>query len=520
MPVSFVVSQPTKSATTAINVTCCFISRTDEIYSDKAGYVTTQIRNFIAGEFVEPKNGKYLDNIEPATGKAYSQVADSGPEDVDLAVTAADKAFSEWSKTPAQKRSQILLRIADLIERDLEKFARAESIDTGKPITLARTLDIPRAVANLRFFATAILHTENEAHVTDGVAFNYTLRQPRGIAGLISPWNLPLYLLSWKIAPAIAVGNTAIAKPSELTPMTAFLLCEVCVEAGLPDGVLNVVHGTGPNVGAAITAHPKIGTISFTGGTVTGKKVAEACAPLFKKVSLELGGKNPNIIFADADLDAAIAGSVRSSFANQGQVCLCGSRVFVERAAYQDFVRRFVEKTSRLKIGDPLEATTDQGAIVSKTQLDKIKFYVDLAQKEGGKIALGGKAPESINDRCREGYFFPPTVITGLPVSCRTNREEIFGPVVTITPFDNEEEVIGNADDCDYGLASSVWTQNLNRAHRVAEKIHTGTVWVNCWLVRDLRVPFGGMKQSGVGREGGEEALRFFTEAKNVCIAK
>ena len=427
-----------------------------------------KIRNLINGQFVEPIGGKYLDNIEPATGKSYSQVADSDNRDVDLAVAAAEKAFPDWSKKPGTDRSRILLRIADLIEDDLEKFARAESIDTGKPLSLARSLDIPRAVANFRFFATAILHTENEAHVTDGVAFNYTLRQPRGIAGLISPWNLPLYLLSWKIAPAIAVGNTAIAKPSELTPMTAFLLCEVCAQAGLPNGVLNLVHGTGPNVGAAITAHPKIGTISFTGGTVTGKKVAEACAPLFKKVSLELGGKNPNIIFADADLDAAIAGSVRSSFANQGQVCLCGSRVFVERSAYKDFVDRFINKASQLKIGDPLDEKTEQGAIVNKTQLDKVKFYVDLAQKEGGKIALGGRAPESINNRCRGGYFFPPTVITGLPVACRTNREEIFGPVITITPFDSEEEVIGYANDTDYVLASSIWTQNLSRAHLVA----------------------------------------------------
>jgi aminomuconate-semialdehyde/2-hydroxymuconate-6-semialdehyde dehydrogenase len=479
-----------------------------------------KILNFIDGKFIPPIGGRYLDNIEPATGKPYSQVADSGPEDVDLAVAAAEKAFPDWSKTAAQKRSQILLRIADLIERDLEKFARAESIDTGKPITLARTLDIPRAVLNFRFFATAILHTENEAHVTDGVAFNYTLRQPRGIAGLISPWNLPLYLLSWKIAPALAVGNTAIAKPSELTPMTAFLLCEVCAEAGLPKGVLNVVHGTGPNVGAAITAHPKITTISFTGGTVTGKKVAEACAPLFKKVSLELGGKNPNIIFADADLDAAIAGSVRSSFANQGQICLCGSRVFVEKPIYEKFKELFIEKASQLKQGDPLDEKAEQGAIVNKAQLDKIKFYIDLAQKEGGKIALGGGSPRASNDRTRDGYFFSPTVIVDLPVACRTNREEIFGPVVTVTPFDNEEEVIGYANDVDYGLSSSVWTQNLSRAHRVAEQIHTGTVWVNCWLVRDLRVPFGGMKASGVGREGGTEALHFFTEAKNVCIAK
>jgi aminomuconate-semialdehyde/2-hydroxymuconate-6-semialdehyde dehydrogenase len=479
-----------------------------------------RVENFIAGQFGPPISGRYLDNVEPATGKPYSQVADSDGRDVDLAVIAAEKAFPDWSKKPATERSEILLRIADLIERDLEKFARAESIDTGKPVSLARSLDIPRALANFRFFATAILHTESEVHMTDNVAFNYTLRQPRGIVGLISPWNLPLYLLSWKIAPAIAVGNTAIGKPSELTPMTAFMLCEIAREAGLPNGVLNVVHGTGPNVGAAITAHPKINTISFTGGTATGKKVAESCAPLFKKVSLELGGKNPNVVFADADLEAAIAGSVRSSFANQGQICLCGSRVFVERSVYEEFVEQFIDKVSKLKLGDPLDKKTDQGAIVNKTQLDKIKFYVDLAQEEGGKLALGGSAPEPPNDRCREGYFFQPTVITGLPVSCRTNREEIFGPVITITPFDNEEEAIHYANDVDYGLSSSVWTQNLSRAHRVAERINSGTVWVNCWLVRDLRVPFGGMKQSGVGREGGEEALRFFTEPKNVCIAK
>src|SRR6266481_1907225 len=386
-----------------------------------------QIRNFIGGEFVETIRGQALANIEPATGKAHSQVADSDAQDINLAVTAAEKAFCDWSKKTAAERSRFLLQIADLIERDLEKFVRAESIDTGKPISLARTLDIPRSIANFRFFATAILHTESEAHITDNIAFNYTLRQPRGIAGLISPWNLPLYLLSWKIAPAIAVGNTAIAKPSELTPMTAYMLCEIAREAGLPNGVLNVVHGTGPNVGASITAHPKINTISFTGGTVTGRKVAEACAPLFKKVSLELGGKNPNIIFADADLEVAIAGSVRSSFANQGQICLCGSRVFVERSAYKDFVQRFVEKASQLRIGDPLDEKTDQGAIVNKTQLDKVKFYVDLAQKEGGKIAFGGSVPKSINERCRDGYFFRPTVITDLPVSCRTNRAEIFG---------------------------------------------------------------------------------------------
>ncbi len=479
-----------------------------------------QIRNFINGEFVEPISGRYLENIEPARGHPYSLVADSDARDVDVAVAAADKAFDSWSHTAAADRSRILLRIADLIERDVEQLALAESVDTGKPLTLARLLDIPRAASNFRFFATAILHTESEAHITDGAAFNYTLRLPLGVVGLIAPWNLPLYLLTWKIAPALACGNTAVAKPSELTPMTASLLCEICSEAGLPDGVLNVVQGTGPNVGAAITSHPKVVAVSFTGGTVTGRKVAESCAPMFKKASLELGGKNPNIVFADADLDAAITGSVRSSFANQGQVCLCGSRIFVERPAYDGFVSRLVEKTSQLRVGDPLEQNTDQGALVSKTQLEKVKFYVDLAQQEGGSIATGGSAPTRINDRCRDGYFFQPTVITGLPVSCRTNREEIFGPVVSITPFDSEEEVVAYANDCDYGLASSVWTQSLNRAHRVAEQIHTGTVWVNCWMLRDLRVPFGGMKQSGVGREGGDEALRFFTDPKNVCIAK
>ena len=478
-----------------------------------------KIRNFIGGQFMEPRDGKYLDNIEPATGQPYSQVADSDARDVELAVAAAENAFPAWSLTSAAERSRILLRIADLIERDLDKLSRAESIDTGKPISLARSLDIPRAASNFRFFATAILHTESEAHVTDGIAFNYTLRSPLGVVGLIAPWNLPLYLLTWKIAPALACGNTAVAKPSELTPMTASLLCELCREAGLPDGVLNVVQGSGQKVGSAITAHPKVVAISFTGGTVTGRKVAESCAPMFKKLSLELGGKNPNIIFADADLEAAITGSIRSSFANQGQVCLCGSRVFVERAVYSEFVKRFVEETSQLKMGDPLDPATEQGAIVSEAQLEKVKFYVDLAKQEGGDVTLGGTSPELINDRCRDGYFFPPTVITGLPVACRVNREEIFGPVISVTPFDSEDEVIAYANDCDYGLASSVWTQNLSRAHRVAEKIHTGTVWVNCWMLRDLRVPFGGMKQSGVGREGGTEALHFFTETKNVCIA-
>ena len=478
------------------------------------------LENYIGGNLIGPLSGKFIDNINPATGGMFCQTPDSNERDVEIAVHAAQQAFAEWSVTPVEKRFQILNRIAQLIDENLDELALAETNDTGKPLWLSKSVDIPRASSNFRFFATGIMHFASESHQMEDKAINYTLRQPLGIVACISPWNLPLYLFTWKIAPAVAAGNCVIAKPSEITPVTAFLVSKICKEAGLPNGVLNIVHGTGNTTGEAIIKHPDIKAISFTGSTRAGVRIASVAAPMFKKLSLELGGKNPNIIFADADLEAAITGSVRSSFANQGQVCLCGSRVFVERSAYKDFVERFINEASQLRMGDPLDEQTEQGAIVNKTQLEKIKFYVDLAQKEGGKVALGGSAPQAPNERCREGYFFQPTVVTGLSVSCRTNREEIFGPVVTITPFDSEEEVINHANDVEYGLSSSVWTQNLSRAHRVAERINTGTVWVNCWLVRDLRVPFGGMKQSGVGREGGEEALRFFTEPKNVCIAK
>jgi aminomuconate-semialdehyde/2-hydroxymuconate-6-semialdehyde dehydrogenase len=445
-------------------------------------------------------------------------VADSDERDVQAAVEAAQRAFPAWSAMPAQERSAILLRIADLIEKRLDELALAESIDNGKPISLARTLDIPRAASNFRFFATAILHTRTEAHLTDQRAINYTLRQPRGVAGLISPWNLPLYLFTWKVAPAIATGNTAVAKPSEVTPMTAAMLAEICGEAGLPPGVLNIVHGLGAKAGAAIVAHPRIPTLSFTGGTVTGAEIARVGGPMFKKLSLELGGKNPNIIFADADWEKAIATSLQSSFANQGQVCLCGSRIFVERPVYDDFVEAFTARAADLKVGDPLEPATRQGALVSMAQFDKVSFYVDLARKEGGRIRCGGKPAVPPGERCRGGYFFEPTVVTDLDVGCRVNREEIFGPVVTITPFDTEDRVVEYANSVEYGLSASVWTGSLDRAHRVAARIECGTVWVNCWLLRDLRVPFGGTKNSGIGREGGEDAIRFFTEPKNVCI--
>lgn len=477
-----------------------------------------RLANFIDGQLVPPVSGQYLDNIDPATGRFYSLVPDSDENDVSTAVAAAERAFPRWSRTPAAERSRLMLTIADLIEADLDRLALAECVDSGKPLSLARSLEIPRAVTNFRFFGTSILHFHSESHATDDVAINYTLRRPRGVCGIISPWNLPLYLFTWKIAPALAVGNTVVAKPSEITPMTAFMLSEICRRAGLPPGVLNIVHGLGKKAGAAIVSHPATTTLSFTGGTVTGREIARVAAPMFKKVALEMGGKNPNIVFADVDLDVTVRESVRAAFQNQGQICLCGSRVFVERSVYEPFVEKFVEAARRLKVGDPLEPTTDQGAVVSKAQLDKGLSYVKLAGEEGGMIRCGGSRPKTLNDRCRDGYFLEPTVITDLPVNCRVNREEIFGPVVSIMPFDSEQEVVEYANATDYGLSASVWTKDIQRAHRLAERINSGTVWINCWLIRDLRVPFGGMKQSGVGREGGEEALRFFTEPKNVCV--
>jgi aminomuconate-semialdehyde/2-hydroxymuconate-6-semialdehyde dehydrogenase len=476
-----------------------------------------RIPHFIDGRHVDPASGGYLDNVEPATGAVYSQVADGDAADVDRAVEAAARAFPAWSQTPAAERSRILLDIARLIEENLERLALAESTDNGKPLRLARAVDIPRAAANFRFFATAILHTHAESYRTDQLALNYTLRQPRGVAGLISPWNLPLYLFSWKVAPALATGNTAVGKPSELTPMTAHLLSELCQQAGLPPGVLNIVHGRGATAGAAIVAHRKVRTISFTGGTATGAEIARAAAPLFKKVTLELGGKNPNVIFADADLDEAVKVSLRSSFENQGEICLCGSRLFVERPVYDTFLDRFLSGTRQLRVGDPLQSETDQGALISKTHLDKVLSYLRLAGQEGGQVLYGGERV-TLTGRCQHGYFVRPTVIAGLAPECRVNQEEIFGPVVTVTPFDHEGDAVRLANGTPYGLSATLWTRDLARAHRVAEQLECGTVWVNCWLLRDLRTPFGGVKGSGVGREGGDEALRFFTEPKTVCL--
>ena len=482
-----------------------------------------KLANSIDGTLVEPVGGAYFDDVDPATGKVCAQVPDSDDRDVARAVEAAVRAFPGWARTPAAERSRVLCRLADLVERDLDELARLESIDTGKPLSVARSVDIPRAVENFRFFATAILHTSGVTHQTEtsnARAINFTLREPRGVAGLISPWNLPLYLFSWKVAPALATGNTVVGKPSELTPMTAYRLAELSIEAGLPPGVLNIVHGYGRKAGAAIVSHPDVPTISFTGGTDTGAEIARTAGPMFKRLALECGGKNPTLVFADADFDDALSTSVRAAFSNQGEICLCGSRVLVERAIYDRFVESFVERTRALTVSDPMRDGTDLGALISAEHRAKVESYVELARREGGTIVCGGRrpSPETLGERCREGVFLEPTVVTGLDARCRTNQEEIFGPLVTIMPFDDTLEAIELANATQYGLSASVWTSDLDRAHHVAGQLQCGTVWVNCWLLRDLRVPFGGMKSSGLGREGGEEALRFFTEPKNVCI--
>jgi aminomuconate-semialdehyde/2-hydroxymuconate-6-semialdehyde dehydrogenase len=476
-----------------------------------------KLSNYIDGKLIPPAAGRYLDNYNPAEGRVFSQLPDSDEGNVDEAVDAATRAFSGWSAMPVEKRSAILLKIADLIDRDLEKLALAESTDNGKPLKLARRIDIPRASANMRFFATGAIHVSSQAHVTGSEAVNYTTHTPVGVAGCISPWNLPLYLFTWKIAPALAAGCTVVGKPSELTPLTAFLFSQLCIEAGLPPGVLNIVHGLGNRAGQRIVEHPGVQALSFTGGTETGKKIASVAAPLFKKLSLEMGGKNPNIIFADCDFDQALETSIQSSFSNQGEICLCGSRILIERPIYEKFLKEFIRRTTLLTIGDPLDEETAIGALISEQHMEKVLGYLSLARKEGGEILTGGRRVK-LSGRCADGFFIEPAIITNLHSACRTNQEEIFGPVVTVMPFDSEEEAVAEANSTAYGLSATLWTENLKRAHRVSAQLKSGIIWVNCWLFRDLRTPFGGMKQSGVGREGGWEALNFFTDVKNICI--
>lgn len=475
------------------------------------------IRNYIDGAFSDPVGGQFLDNIDPSTGNAYGIIPRSQAADVDLAVAAAKAAFPAWSSLSAAERSSWLMKVSNAIDAKLDALALAESKDNGKPLKLATAVDIPRARDNFKFYATAILHDAYETHDMGVDGFNYTLRQPIGVAGCISPWNLPLYLFSWKIAPALAAGNTVVAKPSEITPATAYLLSEILNEIGFPKGVLNIVHGLGAEVGAAIVAHNDANIISFTGGTQTGKAISSVAAPMFKKISLELGGKNANVVFDDCDFEDAVNTSVRSSFANQGQICLCGSRIYIQRGIYEKFKAAFLERVNGLTVADPLTKEARMGAVVSKEHMEKVLSYIELAKEEGGTLLTGGHRVQ-LEGRCEKGYFIAPTVFENLPADCRTNQEEIFGPVVTLTPFDTEGEALAMANGTAYGLAATIWTSDLKTAHRMAAGLHAGIIWVNCWLLRDLRTPFGGVKQSGVGREGGFEALRFFTEPKNICI--
>jgi aminomuconate-semialdehyde/2-hydroxymuconate-6-semialdehyde dehydrogenase len=475
------------------------------------------IKNYINGEFVNPIESNWMPNYNPSTGEVSGKIPNSTKKDVEKAYEAAEKAFPKWSNTTLEERSKILSKIAALILEHLDILAVAESKDNGKPLSLAREVDVPRAASNFQFFANAITQFSSEAHESVGFnAVNFTLRQSIGVVGCISPWNLPLYLFTWKIAPAIAAGNCVVAKPSEITPLTAFLLGEILQEAGLPKGVLNIVHGLGTTVGNAIVAHPKIKAISFTGGTKTGAHIASIAAPMFKKLSLELGGKNPNIIFADCDYDKMLATTVRSSFSNQGQICLCGSRILVEEKIYDKFKKDFIQKVAQLKVGNPSEESTKIGALVSFAHLEKVKGYIDNASKDGGKVLFGGN--KVVVTGSENGYYLQPTIIEVTDNKCSLNQEEVFGPVVTIMPFKTDMEALQLANDVKYGLSATVWTHDLNRSMQFSKQLQTGIVWVNTWMLRDLRTPFGGQKDSGVGREGGVEALRFFTVPKNVCI--
>ncbi len=479
--------------------------------------ININIQNFIGGEFVNSQSGLNIENINPATGRVYSTQPRSNLNDIKIAVEKAKQAFKSWSQTTNEERSIILNKIADGIEKNLSLLAKAESFDQGKPVWLAESVDIPRAAQNFRFFAGQILYAQSEAFEQSGKSFNFSIRKPIGVAGLISPWNLPLYLLTWKIAPAIACGNTVICKPSEVTPMTAYLLCHILKEAGLPSGVVNMVFGFGVEAGEALVAHPEVPLISFTGGTKTGQQLSMTAAPLIKKLSLELGGKNANFIFADANLEEAISTSVRSSFLNQGEICLCGSRIFVEQSIYPQFLSRFVDEVKKIKVGDPENKDNFLGALVSKSHMLKVKSYIEIAIKEGGVIETGNEKLE-LSEEFSKGYFMRPTVISNLtPESCLLN-EEIFGPVVTVMPFEKEDDVVTLNNKVDYGLSATLWTKDIQRIHRLARQLEVGTLWVNTWMLRDLRVPFGGMKMSGVGREGGLHSLDFFSEITNVCV--
>jgi aminomuconate-semialdehyde/2-hydroxymuconate-6-semialdehyde dehydrogenase len=475
------------------------------------------LKNFINGQYLDPVHKNYLDNINPATGTLISKIPASTAEDVELAVSAAQNAFPEWSRSSLESRFSILHKISELIEADIEKLAIAETCDTGKAIRHSQQIDIPRAASNFRFFATAAMQFASESHDMPGQGINYTLRQPIGLTGCISPWNLPLYLFSWKVAPALAMGNCVIAKPSEFSPTTAYLLGEICNQAGLPAGVLNIIQGYGHEAGEAIVSHPDIKAISFTGGTKTGAHIASVAAPKFKKLSLELGGKNPCLVFADCNYEKTVKQVARLAFSNSGQICLCGSRILIEEAVYEAFKVDLVKEVRKFMPSDPLDEQCKMGSLISAQHQQKVLSYIELAKSEGGRLLCGGEAFNP-GGACNHGYFVLPTIFEGLASDSRCNMEEIFGPVITLQSFKTEAEAIKLANLSHYGLAATVWTENLSRVQRITNSLQTGIVWVNCWLLRDLRTPFGGMNDSGVGREGGVDALRFFTEPKNVCI--
>lgn len=483
----------------------------------KNGITSIDSTHYINGKYLDIDPSRTFENIYPVTGEGIGKVAEGKEEEVDQAVKAAQSALKgEWSKISTQERSKIIRNIGDLILERKEELATLESLDTGKPLWLSKATDIERSAYNFHFFADYMISMGTEAYQDDqNDAINYAIRRPVGVVGIISPWNLPLLLLTWKLAPCLAGGNAAILKPAENTPMTATVLAQICSDAGVPDGVVNLVHGFGPNsAGGAISEHPDIDAITFTGETRTGSAIMKSAADSLKKTSFEMGGKNPNIIFADADLDEAVETTIKSSFINQGQVCFCGSRIYVEASAYDAFVEKLAKKTRELKVGDPFDPETYIGALVSEEHYLKVSSYLDIAKEEGGTFVTGGKRPEGID----EGYYLEPTIITGLGNDSRCVREEIFGPVVTVTPFEDEAEVVEKANDTKYGLGTSIWTNDLRRAHRVSAEVEAGMIWVNTWFLRDLRTPFGGMKNSGIGREGGMHSMDFFTELSNVCI--